>query len=59
MIAGSKFFLSIFLRLFPFPALVVSWSPRLPFKLGDLGSILGLASTQGLKIIEKKVLPLH
>ncbi len=31
----------------------------LPFKLGDSGSILGRTSTQGLKIIEEKVLPLH
>ena len=32
---------------------------RLPFKLGDPVSILGRTSTQGLKIIEEKVLPLH
>jgi hypothetical protein len=31
----------------------------LPFKLGDSGSILGRISTQGLKIIEEKELPLH
>jgi hypothetical protein len=37
--------------------LLVTWSPRLPFKLGDPDSILGPTSTQGLKIIEKKVLP--
>jgi hypothetical protein len=35
-------------------ALVVSWSPRLPFKLGDPGSMLGRTSTQGLQIIEEK-----
>jgi hypothetical protein len=35
---------------------VVSWSPGLPFKLGDTGSILDRTSTQGLKIIEEKVL---
>jgi hypothetical protein len=35
-------------------ALVVWWSPRLPFKLGDSGSILGRTSTQGLQIIEEK-----
>ena len=34
-------------------------SPRLPFKLGEPGSILGRTSTQSLKIIEEKVLPLH
>jgi hypothetical protein len=28
-------------------------------KLGILGSILGLTSTQGLKITEEKELPLH
>jgi hypothetical protein len=39
--------------------IVVSWSPSLAFKLGDSGSILGQTSTQGLKIIEKKELPLH
>jgi hypothetical protein len=38
---------------------VVLWSARLPFKLGDSGSILARTSTQGLKIIEEKVLPLH
>jgi hypothetical protein len=37
-------------------ALVV---PYLPFKLGDSGSILARTSTQGLKIIEEKELPLH
>jgi hypothetical protein len=42
-----------------YPELVVSCSPGLPFKLGDPGSILGPTSTQGLKIIEEKVLPLH
>jgi hypothetical protein len=31
----------------------------LPFGLGDPGSILGRISTQGLKIIKEKVLPLH
>jgi hypothetical protein len=31
----------------------------LPFKLGDPGSILSRTSTQGLKIIEEKKLPLH
>jgi hypothetical protein len=42
------------------PALVMSWSPpRLPFKLVDPCSILGLASTQGIKIIEEKVVPLY
>jgi hypothetical protein len=41
------------------PSLPVSWSPRLPFKLGDSGSILGQTSTQGPKIIEEEVLPLH
>ena len=35
---------------------MVSWSPGLPYKLGDAGSILGRTSTQGLKIIEEKVL---
>ena len=35
------------------PAHEMSWSPRLPFKL------LGQNSTQGLKITEEKVLPLH
>jgi hypothetical protein len=39
--------------------LVQSWSPRLPFKLGDAGSIFGRTSTQGLKIIEERLLPLH
>jgi hypothetical protein len=38
---------------------VVSWSPRLPFTLGDAGSIPGRMSTKGLKIIEEKELPLH
>jgi hypothetical protein len=38
---------------------MVSCSPRLPFKLGELGSILGQTSTQGLKLIEEKELPLH
>jgi hypothetical protein len=42
-----------------FDSLVVSWSARLPFKLGDSGSILARISTQGLKIIEEKELPLH
>jgi hypothetical protein len=37
-------------------ALVV---PYLPFKLGEPGSILGWISTQGLKTIEEKELPLH
>ena len=41
------------------PALVVLWLSRLPFKLGAPGSILGRISTQGLKIIEEKELPLH
>jgi hypothetical protein len=40
------------------PALVW-WPPRLPFKLGDPGSIFARTSTQGLKIIEEEVLPLH
>ena len=35
---------------------MVSWSPGLPYKLGAPGSILGRTSTQGLKIIEEKVL---
>ena len=34
-------------------ALVVSCSRRLPFKLGDPGSILGRTSAQGLNIIEE------
>jgi hypothetical protein len=33
----------------PLPALVVWWLPRLPIKLGDPRSILGMTSTQGLK----------
>ena len=39
------------------PALVMSWSPGLPFKLGDPGSIFGRTrtSTEGLKIIEEKL----
>ena len=36
-----------------------SWSPRLPLKLRDSGSILGRISTQGLEITEEKELPLH
>jgi hypothetical protein len=39
--------------------LVQSWSPRLPLKLGEPGSIFGRTSTQGLKIIEEKVLYLY
>jgi hypothetical protein len=35
------------------------WSSRLPSKLGDPGSFLGQTSTQGLKILEEKVLPLY
>jgi hypothetical protein len=45
-------------RIKCFELLVLTWSPRLPFKLGEPGSILGWTSTQGLKIIEEKELPL-
>ena len=38
---------------------MVSRSPPLPFELGDPSSILGRTSTEGLKIIEEKELPLH
>jgi hypothetical protein len=38
---------------------VVLWLSRLPFKPGEPGSILCRATTQGLKIIEEKELPLH
>ena len=41
------------------PARVVLWSPHWTFKLGGQGSSLGRTSTQGLKIIEGKGLPLH
>ena len=41
------------------PAQVVLWSPLLTFKLGGQGSSSGWTSTQGLKIIEQKGLPLH
>ena len=34
---------------------MVSCSPRLPFKLGDPGSILGRTSTQALKVNEEKM----
>ena len=51
---------SLFMYYLQFrPAHMVLWSPRLPFKLGDPGSILGRTSTQGLKITEEKELPLH
>jgi hypothetical protein len=39
--------------------IVVSLSPRLPFKLEDPDSTLGPASTQGFKIIEEKELHIH
>ena len=37
-----------------FELLVLTWLTRLPFKLGEPGSILGWTSTQGLKIIEER-----
>jgi hypothetical protein len=38
---------------------VTGGSTRLPFKLGEPGSIFGWTSTQGLKIIGEKELPLQ
>ena len=52
----TKLWRKIYQRFRSRPVLVVSYSTRLPFKLGDPGSILGRTSTQGLKIIEENYL---